>query len=77
MKTLRNGDLETWTCCRDTDRETGRRGHGDTDMETWTWRHGHGDMAWRLGMETWTLRHGPGDMDMETWNFKKPNRNGN
>jgi hypothetical protein len=63
METLRNGDLETWTCCRDTDRETGRRGHGDTDMETWTWRHGmetgHGDMD----VETWAWRDGHGDME--------------
>jgi len=25
-------------------------------METWTWRHGHGDM----GMDTWAWRHGHG-----------------
>jgi hypothetical protein len=28
------------------------------DMETWTWRHGHGDMD----METEKWRHGHGDM---------------
>jgi hypothetical protein len=35
--------------------------------ETWTWRHGHGD----IDMETWTWRHGSEEMDMETWNLKK------
>jgi hypothetical protein len=45
---------------------TWRHGHGNIDMETWTWRHGHGDMD----METRTLRHGHGDMDMETWTWR-------
>jgi hypothetical protein len=38
------------------------------NVETWTWRHGDGDMeTWKHGgMETW--RHG--DMDMETSNGK-------
>jgi hypothetical protein len=44
---------------------TWRHGHGDMDMETWTWRHGHGDM------EAW--RHGRRDMDMETWSWRHGN----
>jgi hypothetical protein len=32
-------------------------------METWTWRHGHGNMD----METWRHGHGEMDTDMETW----------
>jgi hypothetical protein len=40
------------------------------DVETWTWRHGHGDMdmetwTWRNDMETWTWKHGHGHGDME------------
>jgi hypothetical protein len=40
---------------------TWRHGHGDMEMETWTWKHGHGDM----GMETWTWRHGHRDMELK------------
>ncbi len=41
-------------------------------METWTWRHGHGDMD----KETWTWGHGHRymnmeTMDMKTWDFKR------
>jgi hypothetical protein len=38
-------------------------------METWTWRHGHGDMD----METWTWRHGHEDTDIETWQTENRN----
>jgi hypothetical protein len=30
-------------------------------METWTWRHRHGDMD----MATWACRHGHGDMELK------------
>jgi hypothetical protein len=42
---MRCGNMEKW-----------RR--ADMDMETWTWRHGHGDMD----IEAWTWRHGQGDI---------------
>jgi hypothetical protein len=29
-------------------------------LETWTWRHGHGDMD----METWTWIYGHGDTEL-------------
>jgi hypothetical protein len=51
--------------CRNGNRETWtwRHGHGDMDMESWTWIHGHGDMD----MESWTWIHGHGDMDLKYW----------
>jgi hypothetical protein len=36
------------------------------DRETWTWRHGQGNMD----RETWTEKHGQGNMDMETWKYR-------
>jgi hypothetical protein len=33
-----------------------RDGHGDTGMDTWSWRHGN--METRRNRDTETLRHG-------------------
>jgi hypothetical protein len=40
-------------------------------MDTWTWTHGHGNMAIDrdIGMDTWTWTHGHGHMDMDTWTW--------
>jgi hypothetical protein len=35
------------------------------DMETWTWRHGQGNMN-----KTWTERNRHGDMDRKTWTWR-------
>jgi hypothetical protein len=44
------------------------------NMETWTWRHGGGD----IDMETWRWRHGDGVMEIEAWKHRgiKTWRNG-